>query len=213
MIGPQWFLQWNAVQEHKAVCLLRLALLRDFARKLHAERSTCMTTGNAPRTHEIEALEKRLAELRAEPKTLRLENDPEALLKKPKGTSPTSPKKAAPPLPAGLPSDLTSEKLLRYDRAWELALSLEALSLKWNFWQLEAPIRLEEAESFHNSLTQLLWPKAIVLFVEGSQKKAPEGAWIGRWIGIVEDFQNLEKVTLTPLPGLLPNIHPSFRAL
>ena len=185
----EWIQRWKAVQSQPSGALLRLALLRDYARKLHAERSACMATGNAPRGHQIESLEAKLAWLRTRLDLIQNANEPDLLLQQ--ITPPNSSVKET-ALPKRLTSLLPAEKLNRYDRAWERALAVEALKAKWCFWSADHLVRLDQAEHFHQELTDLLWPDGLILYVESGGGTTPPQHWNGRWVGTAIDLKRIE---------------------
>lgn len=157
---------WNSSTNLPARGLLRLDLLRGLVRAVHAERSRCLATGKREAAAFLKTWEKRLEDLR---QLGPLEGELDALLVGAAG-GPLLKKKSRLP-PQALLATLGADRLNRYDRQWEAALSSEACSVGWKFWGLDAWVEIPRAEEWNTRLAASLWPTGIVLFVETAQSQ------------------------------------------
>ncbi|HTL11904.1 MAG TPA: hypothetical protein VL588_05425, partial [Bdellovibrionota bacterium] len=143
---PLWT---EAAAYDEARRLLRLALLRDLVRTLHAERSRLMALRQPDRAETLKKLEPILERLRT------CELDSFDLAGLVNGDEPQNPLKEEPQDPR-LDRILGEGKLDRYDRAWEAAMAVEALKRGWLFWALDTQVEVPKAEAFHLGLGQRL---------------------------------------------------------
>lgn len=161
--------------------LLRLSLLRELMRELHAERSRALATGNRGAIPDLRAWEERVRSLR---QLYPLEGSLVQLL----GQS-VKPAKRTRLLPEALFSFIEREKLERYDRQWEGTLAAEACALGWRFWSLEATVEIAQIEAWDSALQSHLWPHGIVLYTESCGDNggftANTVSWRGRWITVL----------------------------
>jgi hypothetical protein len=197
--------RWKKCADHSAVKLLRMAVLRDYARQLHAERSTCMAKGNIPRGHAIEDVEKKLEALRDRPELLAGDETlRELLLLRFQDTE----------APNTLPSSfaIPKDRLERYDRHWERAIALLAADDDWNVFAITATVQLKKVETFHERLSDQVWPDAVILFVEGlAESSTIPKEWAGKWVGVARPgfAVSLERISKTA--GCSKGVMPSFR--
>lgn len=201
--------RWRHCEGAAEATLLRLAILRDIIRALHAQKSTCLATGRRDLVQELKRWETRLHELRSQ---FKLEGQAD-LVSLVEGSDPV--RKRTRLLPEALFSSIEREKLERYDRQWELALAAEAAALGWRFWALEAWVEITLVEEWNNRLGEQLWPSGIVLFVESSPVQGPavdaggkeSPLWRGRWIAVVHPrFKSPSEIALNlaQWPGTPP---------
>lgn len=206
----------------QATTLLRLAVLRDVFRALHAQKSRCLATGMKEQAQALKFWEARLEELRGADLSLETLAEPRAYdgddLFAILGTQ-TPLKKRSRVIPQGLFSAIEREKLERYDRVWENALTAEAASIGWRFWRLEAWVSIQAIEAWNARLTEALWPDGIVLFVESAgfeETSDPEKArWQGQWtVSINPRFKTAQEIGLDfhGWPGQAGNGH-SWKSL
>jgi hypothetical protein len=202
--------KWRHCEGHPESTLLRLSILRDITRSLHAQKSRCLSTGRRDLATALRTWEDRLHELR---NTSRLEGDLTQLV-----SGAAEIRKRTRLLPEALYSAIEREKLERYDRQWEAAIAAEASTLGWRFWSLEAWVEITLVEEWNQRLTEQLWPSGIVLFVESSPTQGPSGQsvggmgmefplWHGRWICIVHPrFKSPSEIAsnLAQWPGSPP---------
>jgi hypothetical protein len=169
--------RWQDSAGLEETTLLRLALLRDLIRRLHAEKSACMARGQKAESQAFGETEKRLTELRGAA-TLDAPLD-ELLLR----TSPI--RRRTRLLPEALHSFIPKDRFDRYDRQWETAIAAEALSQGWRFWMLDAWVRIADAEEWHHQLGEHLHPHGLILFAESAPDAlaahAPPDLWHGQW--------------------------------
>ena len=165
--------KWRTCEGTAERDLLRLVVLRDLLHGLHAEKSRLLSTGMRQDATCIHGLETRIDELRnCKP----LEGDLKNLL-----SGELKLKKRTRLLPDAVFGGIDREKLERYDRAWEAAMTSEAVSQGWRIWALDAWVEISRVDEWNRRLIEQLWPHGIVLFVEsgGSQNS---NAWLGRWV-------------------------------
>ena len=192
--------RWRHCEGQPESTLLRLAILRDIVRALHAEKSNYLAKGRKDLTQEIRKWETRLYDLRNEAK---IEGE---LLQLISGDGPL--RKRTRLLPEALFTSIERDKLDRYDRQWEHALAAEASTLGWRFWALEAWVEITLVEEWNARLSEQLWPTGVVLFVESSSTNSPKTPppsamelecpiWRGRWILVVHpQFKNPAEIAL-----------------
>ncbi|MCC7440408.1 MAG: hypothetical protein IT285_02175 [Bdellovibrionales bacterium] len=194
---------WSEAGRSQHPRLLRLVLLRDLVRTLHAERSRLMSVHQPGRAEALSELEPLLESLR--PDAL-VEVTLTALVTLKLGLKR---QKARPPeIPDSLAARLGAGKLNRYDRLWEGEIAVEGQLQGWNFWNLDAWVEITRAEQFHQALGQRLWPVAVVLFVEAAPvEEANPGVesdpprWRGRWYLVARPDWTPPSGPLQNLPG------------
>jgi hypothetical protein len=195
---------WNQTAGRPETTLLRLAILREIIRNIHARKSHFLATGRKTISQGLDQRETFLNELRHR---TQLEGSlKEYLLGN--VSVPGQPRILSDELLASI----GKEKLTRHDRQWEAALAAEAAVLGWSFWSLEVWVEITQVEQWNLKLNELLWPRGLVLFVEsGAATRVSELLWQGRWILTLpagvhpsEEF----KLTDGPWPGT-PNQPPS----
>ncbi|MEK6704490.1 MAG: hypothetical protein AABZ06_01750 [Bdellovibrionota bacterium] len=174
------FLRWKALGRRHDASVLKLAILRNMSRDVHAQKSRDLSSSSPGETSENDAvlleLERILDNLRSS--TLD-SNDLETLLKN------TAPPLAERTLPKGLLAIIPSEKLLRRDRVWEAAIIAEGLNYHWHIWTLSASIPVAEVENWNNILADILWPGGILLYVESQDDGTNGKTWHGKWITLL----------------------------
>lgn len=167
--------KWVQCDSLKSSEVLKLGLLRDLKRSIHAEQSKYLSLGKRQEAVSLKNLENHLDELR-EAENL---NSPLAYLLSGQATITTHPRS----IPASFSKVIPPEKLNRYDRVWEKALVSWGLELGWSFWTLKAFVQVALAENWERSLAQKLWPNGISLYVEALHhpKTKNKGIWYGAW--------------------------------
>lgn len=200
--------KWTHCEGLTEATLIRMSILREMVRELHAEKSQCLARGMRSEIQKYKGWEARLEELRS---ASSLEGPLRELL-----NSTTEVRKRTRLIPEAVYSFLTKEKLERYDRAWESALIAEAASLGWCFWALDAWVKISQAEEWHRMLGERLLPNGIVLFAEASPNSgmdgdpapAPEASiWAGRWWIVLQARWKTPDFQLDRMPGtsLIPS--------
>ncbi len=180
--------KWRICEGTQECDLLRLVVLRELLHGLHAEKSKLLSHGMRQDAASIRGIESRIEELRnCKP----LDGDLRDLL-----SNEVKLKKRTRLLPDAIFSSLEREKLERYDRTWEAALTSEAVSQGWRIWALEAWVEISKVDEWNRRLVEQLWPHGVVLFVEsaGSQNTS---AWLGRWICVLHPkFRTPSEISL-----------------
>jgi hypothetical protein len=207
---------WRHCEGLEEATLLRLAILRDLMRQLHAEKSRSLAQGSKTEAQSLKVWELRIEDLRG---SLRLEGELMELLSDPA----KKPKTRKRLLPEALFTTLAREKLERYDRQWEASLAAEAAQMGWQFWILDAWIDISSVEDWNQKLNEKLWPHGVVLFADNASDTGGsistgegEGAvnfWHGRWFVLMHPrFRAPDEllgssshlVPRTPVPPSLP---------
>jgi len=169
---------WNGQEAAPAPTLLRLSILRDLSRDLHALKSQRLADGNSKDLQSLIALENRIDDLRDRaPLNAGLSDLLEGR---------QTPEKSLRVLPNAVFACIPKEKFTRQDRLWEAALGAEGIAEGWRLWRLSACIRLPMVEKWHARLKEDLWAKGIPLFAEAvpAEQKPRTGdpsLWFGRW--------------------------------
>jgi len=205
---------WKETAALPDKAVLRLAILRDLSRRLHAERSMHLAQGKIPQGQTLEQVEAQLAAMRGVPELIAGDDLTRALATK------LSPEPARANLPEALAVIVPRAKLERYDRHWEAFIAAEAFARGWAIWELDATIQIAKAEAFHKHLSQLLWPKGVILYVE-SLPVQPAGSgegsvWSGRWllvsmVGLKPEHLEIERSPGIPIGSSISP--PSWRRL
>lgn len=180
--------KWLSLSHFDERDLLRLAVLRDLAHLLHAEKSRCLFRGDQTFASDLRSTETQVEELRKHRPFA--EKLTELLEKQFQLSSSTA------QLQEAVFQKIPREKLLRYDRQWEAELLAEALQVGWNLWKLESAVKISQVNGWSQELVEQLWPHGIVLFAESaSEMDAERLHWNGRWFCVLSS-----KVTdLAPL--------------
>lgn len=169
---------WKQIEGSSEANLLKIAILRDLYRALHARKSQCLAKGAKEDARALNAWEARLTELKS---AAQLSGELIDLIQ-----SAEPVKKRTRLLPESLFSIVPREKLERYDRAWELSLAAEGFALGWKLWSLKAWVEIPSIERWNSMLSEQLWPNALVLFVESAgfiESGDPDRAlWQGDWL-------------------------------
>jgi hypothetical protein len=208
---------WRHCEGLEEATLLRLAILRDLIRELHAQKSRNLASGKKLEAQGLKVWELRVEDLRGSSK---LEGDLMELLSDPA----KKPKTRTRLLPEALFTNFSREKLERYDRQWEASLAAEAAQMGWHFWILDAWIDISGVEDWNQKLTEKLWPHGIILFSESAATQGFSSVaigtgddavnfWHGRWIVLMHPrFRAPDEllgassnlVSRTPVPPTLP---------
>ncbi len=188
--------RWKDCEGLQEATLLRLVILRDIIRELHAERSSRLAKGSREEARSFKAWEERIEVLRNASTLhgeLREAIAPEYKLQKRTRL-----------LPDTLFTSIDKEKLTRYDRAWEAAIAAEAASIGWCFWALDAWVSIPLAEKWNQALARQLIPHGIVLFAESapdSQSSSEPSLWRGRWYVVLKPRYMTPGFQLNEIPG------------
>ena len=177
---------WNQTTGKPDGKILRIALMRELSRSLHTLRSECLALGEDGQAQDIlrreEFLSQRFMEIPAQNLPLR-----QVYARSAAGRAEKRTPEAPPELPAELTAVLDESKLTRPDRRWEAFLAYEAFTRKWTFWTFECWVEVEKVESFAREISDALWPRGVVLFIESSGFHRGEPAlWRGKWYLIIE---------------------------
>lgn len=198
--------KWGTCKSGKDTNLLRLIILRDLICEIHAKRSTFLAEGAISDASRLEQLEPHIQALASKD----LSNDNlDGLL-----TDPNSAPDSNRILPVELFSSIPHEKFDRHDRKWEMAITAEALKAGWTIWTLDMVIQIFKADEFQRSFTQLIWPEAAVLFVEGLPLTNPDplidaqgrALWLGRWFCCVKNRKFIETINFESMSGVSPDM-------
>lgn len=154
--------RWNQCEGPPGGGVLRLAVLRDLSRELHAEKSRCLAEGRRKGVDDLRPLEARIDELR-NAASLESAGTLESLV-----ASGQPIRKRTRLIPVGLFAAIPRDRLERFDRLWEGAIAAEACARGWSFWILQAWVEIALAEDFHRALGELLWPRGVILFAESA---------------------------------------------
>ncbi len=195
--------RWEEIEQADETTLVRLSLLRDLVREIHAEKSSLLAKGSRDEASKYRSLENRINDVRS---AARLDQplwqllDPE-----------TEFKKRTRLLPETLFNFIPKNRFERYDRQWECAIAAEAASIGWKFWALDAWVEIPEAENWHRKLSAQLLPHGIILFAETLQDSAvPHDAdsWHGRWFVVLRPRFLTPNFGVAELPGTRATPHP-----
>ena len=205
--------------------LLRLVLLRDLSRALHAQRSRLIALGKREESHELRDAEKALEAMKFHRpfEEMPLESLVESWIQRSKFKKNEDAGPTPPPLPEDLVKTLDSKKIFRLDREWELSLIAHAVDQGWAFWSLRLAVKIMELEDWQTTFSQALWPKGIVLWTESVEQTHPrksatsdEPVWEGRWITAIHPkvkTPSLLKLKLESFPGYFPSPKPQWELL
>ena len=176
---------WASVGELREANLLRLAILRDFARVVHAELSTVMATPFQPGQDSFSRLRNNaLADLEAQARRVQEGLHLRTLPSNAKdwlesgGSGPMPVVQRT--FPPGFFEVLGRDRIERYDRAWEREIAAEAVALGWELRSIEAWVEILEAQSWESGLVRALGRQGVVLFAESAF--VDDARWKGRWI-------------------------------
>ncbi len=193
--------KWNHLGEHKYFSVLKLGLLRDLVRLVHAERSRALANGEASFAKSLGTLETSLDH------SLAGGLDPSEILNF--LTSSSAPKNQptlANPVDFSRHSPWIKSHLERFDRKWEKTIAYEAFKWGWNLWSLHVVVKIDLAEKFHEQLGRYLWPDGILLFTEAShpseQKKRNLQEWAGVWMCLLSSEIETPKFKIHEIPGV-----------
>lgn len=195
--------KWAIARCEKEPLIAQLSVLRDFTNALHSGRSASLAEARRDDAAELKKTEKKVHLL---VNAAIHDTSFEELLR----SNPTL--VSMPTLPDALAEALGSalKPLLRPDRAWETRIVAEALSLGWQLWAVECEVKLTEVGHMHQVLSDKLWPKAILLWVEDADSIPKEGFWKGRWIFISPDGSFKSEISVYH-PRVFPLFPPSGR--
>ncbi len=176
---------WASVGKLREANLLRLAILRDFARIVHAQLSTVMATPPQPgldsfsrlrntALEDLEAMARRVQEglhVRTFPSSAKdwLKDGvsgPMAVVQR--------------TFPPEFFEVLGPDRIERYDRAWEREIAAEAVAVGWELRSIEAWVEILEAQAWEAGFVHVLGRHGVVLFAESAF--VDDARWKGRWI-------------------------------
>jgi hypothetical protein len=172
---------WRLCDGVEGASLLRLAILRDLLRSLHAEKSRCLATGKKGEAQQFRHWEQRIEDLR---QGVDLKGELADLLREGVPL-----RRRTRLIPQALLGVLGAERLQRYDRKWESEIAAEACALSWKFWTLQAWVSIPLAEDWNRRLGERLWPNGVVLYVESLKQSPPgpsEPLWKGQWTVLLQ---------------------------
>lgn len=194
------------LQEHWGQCadlpeegLLRLSLLRNAMRRMHAEKSSHLARGERNQVALIKEWEDKVHRLRESPS---LHGD---LMEQLHGTIAAGRRSRI--LPEGLYHQISRDRLERYDRQWERLISAEACAMGWRFWSLSGKVAIDSTSESDHALQEGLWPNAVLLFSEpaSTTNGGIDGEhWHGRWLMVVQPrFKSANDLhlNLSGIPG------------
>ena len=171
---------WTSVEAKPESVLIRLSVLRDFSRTIHAELSVVLATPAATQSSlaDLDALDRHIAQ-GLHLRTLPL--DAEAWLKgKVLGPVATVRRKIFPEFFEVLARD----RIERYDRAWEREIVAEAIAIGWEIRSIEAWVDVLDAQGWETRFSQRIRAHGVVLFAESAY--VDDARWKGRWIFVVK---------------------------
>lgn len=193
--------RWNHCDGLEEATIIRLAILRDLTREMHAEKSRYLALGKKTEAQGFKGIEKAMDELRgAGP----LEGDLRGLL-----SGEIKPRKRTRLLPESLFSFIPKDKFERHDRIWESAIAAEAASLGWCFWRLEAWVSIAQVEDWQRALSSELMPHGVILFAESGSQSVEGGVpsdaladlWQGCWVIVLKSRYRTPDFHVNQLPG------------
>ncbi len=204
--------RWKVCGNLEETTLLRLSILRDLMRKMHAEKSRCMAYGRHTLVQDFNLWEKKIEWLRsAADLSMGLEDAIERA---------DTVRKRTRLIPEALFTFIPREKLERYDRSWEAAIAAEASSLGWCFWQLTAWVRIEAVETWQEQLVDRLIPHGVILFAESSEREpdpkgfSPADSWLGSWHVVLKPQYRTPDFRISQIEGTSPGAkEPEWRIL
>lgn len=204
--------RWKVCGGLEETNLLRLSILRDLTRRMHAEKSRCMAYGRKTLVEEFRIWEEKVEALRSAAK---LDMSLEEAIE-----NSTKIRHRTRLIPESLFTFIDREKLERYDRAWEATLAAEAAALGWCFWNLTAWVRIEAVEAWQEQLVDRLIPHGVVLFAESSERPAQNGehapaeAWLGCWSLVLKPQYRTPDFRIAQIQGGAPGPRsPEWRIL
>lgn len=198
--------RWNQYGTKKHAPLLRLALLRELYFFIHAEKSRLLAISDLKNYKNLSALSERiLAAQNAKSFEGSLDRILSGRMKFAQAKSPSL-------LPPKLSKKLLEKKLERADRLWERALILQAARDGWDFYLLEAKVKIESAQLWDKTLSKTLLPQGVVIFAEsaktGSAEKVKKTAttapslWHGQWLCVIQNGIDPQKFFTPPRAAL-----------
>jgi hypothetical protein len=193
--SERWKLYGDKPESH----LLRLAILRDLIRLIHAEKSRLLAKGLK---HNVNTLEKWETQIELAKNSANLDCSLEDILE---AKSELIKQKHA--IPDAFFKHIKREKLERHDRAWEYAITAQALSVGWAISQLEAWVPISSAEKWHHALGDFMFPNGIILFAE-SAANPQDQKWKGRWLLVTPPNKAHTPPDLNSLPGYCKSPEP-----
>jgi len=187
--------RWRDAEGIEESTLLRLAILRELVRELHAEKSKLLARGARPEAQALKVWEKKIEDLKG------AASFGGTLAEAIRGDLPT--RKRTRLLPESLFHFLPKEKLERYDRVWESAIAAEAATLGWRFWSLTAWVQIHQAEEWHRALSDRLIPHGVLLFAESADAVDAAGnLWQGQWLLVLKPRFSTPDFRVRELPGV-----------
>ena len=193
--------RWDNSASLNTPTLIRLAMLRDLVRTIHASKSQFLAEGKRDKVLNIKLLEARIEDLK---NSAVLEGTLSDLLR-----ADYVVKKRTRVLPEALFLSMDREKLTRYDRTWEAVIASEAVDQGWCFWNLNIWVEMGQVEEFHHALSERLTPHGIVLFTEsaadaGKPSAVPprDSLWLGRWWILLESKYRTPEFGVSTMPGV-----------
>lgn len=216
---------WRETQASRETRLLRIALLRRFVLAIHARRSGFLAANDSAGADLLARLELFIESsfARQPLESLTLDELVQAGMKSATpGGAESDQQGLSVTLPKELLQWLDPAKLARKDRRWEKALAVEAFRKGWSFWQWVVDVEIHQIESWASALSDGLWPRGILLYVETDgfidvDEANPSLAyWRGRWLMVLEP-ELRDPLTLSfPLsswPGTRPGAPGEWRPL
>ncbi len=191
------FERWMDCDSYKEAHLLRMALLRELMRSIHAEKSRLLATGLKADAHDLKLWENQIEALR---ESSSLTGELMHLLE----NSDTLRKKSL-VLPESLFKTIERDKLMRYDRKWEATLASLAFYFQWRLWKVEAWVEISQIEEWDKTLSSRLWPHGIILFTESAKLEEVKTVeeidnqliWKGQWFVLLDSkFNSTEELPL-----------------
>ena len=170
--------RWRLCESADTPTVVKLALLRDLVRSIHALKSRSLGKGNRTEAQSLKHWEAKIEDLRL---AHSLEGELDQVLNREAES-----RKKTRIVPQALYNSLEKEKLERYDRQWELAIAAEAISSGWRLWTLEVWVEIAVVEAWEKKLADMIWPQGVLLFAEAvpaaqSADVTSSSHWHGRW--------------------------------
>lgn len=201
--------KWNSVEKKQEESLIRTFVLRELSRALHKEKSYSLAGHSSSPGNELIRIERGILPLKGKKLSIEKLNLPEFL----EGKQPLklSNKKLSlnqlndEVLSTKIKKVLGKQLFDRYDRKWEVQLVNRAIKLNWNLIWFEASVKTQDAQHFHEDLQSLLWPSAIILFVETvglSSLPQEPSLWRGKWLIAAEPCFQTKSISTQKLRGI-----------
>lgn len=186
---------WKQACRHPAAeNTLKLSLLREWSRQIHAHTSRLLARGKGDEARLNQSHESWVDALpRHEWQEL---SWPELLTRPELRTAAAEAK-----LPASTPPEWRV-RLERGDRRWEREIWIEAVRARWQGFELRAQVPIRLVEAWNEALSKTLWPRGVVLLTEAGDPPIEGDRWNGRWLAVADPatFAGKDRLVVRGIP-------------